>query len=239
MILGKTVTTEFANNHPSHDLNPHNPAHTPGGSSSGSAAAVADFMVPLALGTQTGGSTIRPAAYCGTFGCKPSFNSINRAGLKFVAESLDTVGILSRWAGDAAARRYRLSRAALPSPSGTRRASVCGARRAGARLMTSPARRSRSAAAALAKAGAQIADFEMPAGTERLFDEHGIIMHYEAARALAWEYSHHRELDQRHPDAAAGGRSGVSPAAPTMPHGSSPGIAGSGCSTRCGRSISW
>ena len=63
LILGKTVTTEFANNHPSPTRNPHNPAHTPGGSSSGSAAAVADFMVPAALGTQTGGSVIRPAAY--------------------------------------------------------------------------------------------------------------------------------------------------------------------------------
>src|SRR5437764_7282617 len=96
LLLGKTVTTEFANNHPSQTRNPHNLAHTPGGSSSGSAAAVADGMVPLALGTQTGGSVIRPAAYCGTFAIKPSFGSINRAGTKFVAESLDTIGIFSR-----------------------------------------------------------------------------------------------------------------------------------------------
>src|SRR5580765_8355240 len=74
LILGKTVTTEFANNHPSQTRNPHNPEHTPGGSSSGSAAAVADCMVPAALGTQTGGSTIRPGAYCGTVACKPTFN---------------------------------------------------------------------------------------------------------------------------------------------------------------------
>src|SRR5918996_2429085 len=96
VILGKTVTTEFANNHPAETRNPHNLAHTPGGSSSGSAAAVADFMVPLALGTQTGGSVIRPGAYCGVAACKPSFGSINRAGLKFVSESLDTIGVFAR-----------------------------------------------------------------------------------------------------------------------------------------------
>src|SRR4051812_31200589 len=71
LILGKTVTTEFANNHPSPTRNPHNPAHTPGGSSSGSAAAVADFMVPLALGTQTGGPGIPPPAHCGAAGVQP------------------------------------------------------------------------------------------------------------------------------------------------------------------------
>ena len=98
VILGKTVTTEFANNHPAQTRNPHNLAHTPGGSSSGSAAAVADRMVPLALGTQTGGSVIRPGAYCGVGGCKPSFGSINRAGLKFVSESLDTIGVFARTA---------------------------------------------------------------------------------------------------------------------------------------------
>src|SRR5437773_4087446 len=72
VLLGKTVSTEFANRHPGPTANPHNPAHTPGGSSSGSAAAVADFMVPLAIGTQTGGSVIRPAAYCGVVGFEPS-----------------------------------------------------------------------------------------------------------------------------------------------------------------------
>ncbi|HEX3137976.1 MAG TPA: amidase, partial [Casimicrobiaceae bacterium] len=76
IVLGKTVTTEFANMHPNKTRNPHNPAHTPGGSSSGSAAAVADFMVPLAFGTQTAGSIIRPAAYCGVVGYKPTYNSL-------------------------------------------------------------------------------------------------------------------------------------------------------------------
>src|SRR4051812_26232337 len=96
LILGKTITTELANNHPAPTRNPHNLEHTPGGSSSGSAAAGADFMVSAALGTQTGGSVIRPAAYCGTFAIKPSFGSINRSGAKFVSESLDTIGIFSR-----------------------------------------------------------------------------------------------------------------------------------------------
>src|SRR5687767_9811324 len=102
VILGKTATTEFANNHPAATRNPRNPKHTPGGSSSGSAAAVADGMVPLALGTQTGGSVIRPAAYCGTAACKPSFGSVNRAGLKFVSESLDTIGVFGRTVEDLA-----------------------------------------------------------------------------------------------------------------------------------------
>src|SRR6266849_8033239 len=75
VIMGKTVTTEFATRHPGKTRNPHNPAHTPGGSSSGSAAAVADGMVPVALGTQTAGSVIRPASFCGVVGYKPSFGT--------------------------------------------------------------------------------------------------------------------------------------------------------------------
>src|SRR3954471_2331052 len=96
VLLGKTVTTEFANRHPGPTANPHNPMHTPGGSSSGSAAAVADFMVPLAIGTQTGGSVIRPAAYCGVVGFKPSFGLFPPAGMHVNTESLDTVGAMAR-----------------------------------------------------------------------------------------------------------------------------------------------
>src|SRR5690349_1107530 len=102
VILGKTVSTEFATRHPSKTRNPRNAAHTPGGSSAGSAAAVADGMVPIAFGTQTSSSIVRPAAYCGTVGYKPSFNLVNRAGLKFLAESLDTIGVLTRTVPDAA-----------------------------------------------------------------------------------------------------------------------------------------
>jgi Asp-tRNA(Asn)/Glu-tRNA(Gln) amidotransferase A subunit family amidase len=102
IVLGKTVTTEFAAFTPGKTANPRNPAHTPGGSSSGSAAAVADGMAPLAFGTQTAGSVIRPAAYCGCVGYKPSFGLISRVGVKPLADSLDTVGILARTIEDAA-----------------------------------------------------------------------------------------------------------------------------------------
>src|ERR671925_1945275 len=81
VILGKTVTTEFAMFTPGKTANPHNAAHTPGGSSSGSAAAVAAMMVPLALGTQTGGSVLRPAAFCGIVGFKPTFDAISTVGV--------------------------------------------------------------------------------------------------------------------------------------------------------------
>ncbi|TDX31822.1 amidase [Rhodovulum visakhapatnamense] len=95
LILGKTVTTELAFLHPGKTRNPHNPAHTPGGSSSGSAAAVADAMVPLAIGTQTGGSVIRPAAFCGVTGYKPTFGAIPRRGVQMQSHTLDTLGVFA------------------------------------------------------------------------------------------------------------------------------------------------
>src|SRR4051812_23435457 len=96
ILLGKTVTTEFANRHPGVTRNPHNPAHTPGGSSSGSAAAVADYQVVLATGTQTGGSVIRPAAFCGVFGYKPSYGHFPVAGMKANTQGLRPHGPPSR-----------------------------------------------------------------------------------------------------------------------------------------------
>lgn len=102
LLLGKTVTTEFATFTPNVTTNPHNPAHTPGGSSSGSAAAVAAGMVPVAFGTQTIGSVIRPAAYCGVVGYKPSFGLLPRIGVKAISECLDTVGCFTRNVVDAA-----------------------------------------------------------------------------------------------------------------------------------------
>src|SRR5215470_15947933 len=96
VILGKTVTCEFAGMTPGPTTNPHSTAHSPGGSSSGSGAAVADFMVPIAFGTQTGGSVLRPASYCGVFGFKPTFNAFNRRGVFPAAESLDTIGLIAR-----------------------------------------------------------------------------------------------------------------------------------------------
>jgi len=193
LVLGKTVTTEFANNHPAPTRNPHDPAHTPGGSSSGSAAAVADAMVPLALGTQTGGSVIRPAAFCGDFALKPSFGSINRQGTKFVAESLDTVGVFARSAEDLALALEVLSGRRAPAF-----AAVTGKPRIG--LCRTPRWQDADAASRanledagrrLAAAGARVTDFALPPGSETLFDRHGVIMGYESARALAWEHAAH------------------------------------------------
>jgi Asp-tRNA(Asn)/Glu-tRNA(Gln) amidotransferase A subunit family amidase len=102
VVIGKTVTTELAVYGPNQTRNPHNPEHTPGGSSSGSAAAVAAQMVPLALGTQTNGSVIRPAAYCGVYGFKPSHGLISRAGILRQSPPLDTVGVMARSVPDLA-----------------------------------------------------------------------------------------------------------------------------------------
>jgi Asp-tRNA(Asn)/Glu-tRNA(Gln) amidotransferase A subunit family amidase len=193
IILGKTVTTEFAHNHPGKTRNPHRLDHTPGGSSSGSGAAVADFMVPLALGTQTGGSVIRPGAFCGVVACKPSFNSINRAGIKFAAESLDTIGVYGRHPEDAALALHVLSGRPMPDfsrPLDPPRIGLCRTPRW---LDAEPGTRSavEEAAARLSRAGARVADFDMPEGCARLYDDHAKIMNYESARALAWEFEHH------------------------------------------------
>ena len=102
VILGKTVTTEFATMTPGKTRHPLDPARTPGGSSSGSAAAVADRMLPFGYGTQTVGSIIRPAAYCGVVGVKPTFGTLSRSGMKMASETLDTVGVMARRVEDAA-----------------------------------------------------------------------------------------------------------------------------------------
>lgn len=102
VIMGKTVTTEFASSFPGPTTNPHNTEHTPGGSSQGSAAAVADCMVQGALGTQTGGSVIRPNAYCGTVGYKPAYDSYDKTGVKPLSPILDTVGFMVRSLDDVA-----------------------------------------------------------------------------------------------------------------------------------------
>ena len=102
IVMGKTVTTEFATRKPGPTANPANLNHTPGGSSSGSAAGVAAGFFPLAFGTQTAGSIIRPAAFCGVVGYKPSFGTISRIGMKIMSDSLDTVGVLARHVGDCA-----------------------------------------------------------------------------------------------------------------------------------------
>jgi Asp-tRNA(Asn)/Glu-tRNA(Gln) amidotransferase A subunit family amidase len=102
VIIGKTVTTEFAFYHPGPTRNPHDPERTPGGSSSGSAAAVAAGMVPLAVGSQTNGSVIRPASFCGVYGCKPSHGTVSRHGALILSRALDHVGVFARSLADSA-----------------------------------------------------------------------------------------------------------------------------------------
>ncbi|CAA0128684.1 Putative amidase AmiD [Starkeya nomas] len=111
-VLGKTATTEFATWPPTTSVNPHDPTHTPGGSSAGSAIAVAAGLAPVALGTQTLGSVIRPASYCGVVGFKPSFGRLSRAGIKPLADSLDTVGLFARSVTDV----ELVYRALVPGP---------------------------------------------------------------------------------------------------------------------------
>ncbi|MBU0516569.1 MAG: amidase [Proteobacteria bacterium] len=126
IILGKTVTAEFAVHTPGLTANPHDPAYGPGTSSSGSAAAVAASMVPVALGTQTAGSIIRPASYCGIYGLKPSFGLLPRTGILKTTDTLDTVGFFTRTPADlrtvfevvrVTGTNYPLSHAALSDPA--------------------------------------------------------------------------------------------------------------------------
>ena len=189
VILGKTATTEFANNHPAQTRNPHNLGHTPGGSSSGSAAAVADRMVPLALGTQTGGSVIRPGAYCGVAACKPSFGSINRAGLKFVSESLDTIGVFARTTQELAPLLHLLTGRPISQDRVAKpRVGFCRTPRWRDADGETQANL-QHAAEQLGKAGAKVVDFELPKGSDAMFDRHSSVMGYESARALAYEYT--------------------------------------------------
>ena len=151
-------------------------------------------MVPLALGTQTGGSTIRPAAYCGIVGYKPSFNTVNRTGLKFVAESLDTIGLYGRSVDGRCDARPRIVGPCAP-PTGwpDRRASVSFARSRWAEASTANRGNLDRIASLLAEAGAAVEAFDAPAGYAALYDLQNVVMGYESARALAWEYAHHRD----------------------------------------------
>lgn len=196
IVLGKTVTTEFANNNPAATHNPHDLGHTPGGSSSGSAAAVADFMVPLAIATQTGGSTIRPAAFCGVVGYKPSFGTINRCGLKFVAESLDTIGVISRTVDDAALFVSAVSGRPMPSFDERIDGPEIGLCRTPHWEDADPATRDliENVASRLAKAGAKVRDVSLPSEVARMYEDHGVVMYFEAARALAYEFDHFRPM---------------------------------------------
>jgi len=190
IVLGKTVTTEFACFTAGKTANPRNPAHTPGGSSSGSAAAVADGMVPLALGTQTAGSVIRPASYCGAVGFKPSLGVIPRAGVKPLADSLDTIGTMAKNVGDAAflagilGGRPALCRLPMPSPPphfGFYRTPMWDAAEPSTIAALDHAR------AALERGGATVCDIAAPPEHARLTAAQETIMGFELARNLAYE----------------------------------------------------
>jgi len=201
IVLGKTVTTEFACFTAGKTVNPHNPAHTPGGSSSGSAAAVADGMVPLALGTQTAGSVIRPAAYCGVVGFKPSFGMIARAGVKPLADSLDTIGTMARNVADAAffagilGGRPGLREVAMPAAPprfGLYRTPMWEEREPSTEAALDHAR------AALERAGAQIAEIPIPPEHRGLSAAQESVMGFELVRGLAYErLQHSAELSPR------------------------------------------
>ena len=191
VLLGKTVTTEFASRAPlGNTTNPHNPAHTPGGSSSGSAAAVGDFMVPLAFGTQTVGSVIRPAAFCGSVGYKPSFGEFSTQGVKQNTASFDTVGLFARAVEDLALFRAALTGfAAKPLAAVSVKDLKIGFCRSmfWDRAEEYTKTLLEQAAIALAKAGARVFDFNLGKPFEQFEAMGRRINDYEFSRGLSWE----------------------------------------------------
>ncbi|MEO8303181.1 MAG: amidase [Betaproteobacteria bacterium] len=196
IVVGKTVTTEFATFHPGPTCNPHNLRHTPGGSSSGSAAAVADWMVPLAFGTQTAGSIVRPAAYCGVIGYKPTFGTVSRVGVKMISDTLDTVGGLARSVPDVALfvaaltdRRDLL----IDGPTAeVPRIGMCRTHEwnhAQAETMAA----FEDAGGRLRAAGAIVRDVTLPPQFAGLMEAQITIMVYEVAKSLAYENLVHRK----------------------------------------------
>jgi Asp-tRNA(Asn)/Glu-tRNA(Gln) amidotransferase A subunit family amidase len=197
VILGKTVTTEFATRHPGPTANPHNLRHTPGGSSSGSAAAVADGMVPLAFGTQTAGSIIRPAAYCGVVGYKPSYGTVARAGMKVMSPSLDTIGVLARSVPDCALAVSALTGRDLGDPAAkpgrAPRLALCR-NPTGAEAAPETMALLERAAAAASAAGAKVEELELPPAVLGAAEVHPWLMNMETAQSLAWELLEVRPL---------------------------------------------
>jgi Asp-tRNA(Asn)/Glu-tRNA(Gln) amidotransferase A subunit family amidase len=195
IVFGKTVTTEMASLVPSVTRNPHNLAHTPGGSSSGSCAAIAAGMVPLAFGTQTAGSVIRPAAFCGVAGFKPSYRLIPLVGVKDVAWHLDTAGLFGASVADVAfaaaaitGRDLRVDRTSPVAPH-------IVLARTHIWKEASPAMQSAVEAAArrAEAAGARVTELALPPILEEAYRAQFIIQDYETLRAVAFEYDRHRD----------------------------------------------
>jgi amidase len=198
VIMGKTVSTEFATRHPGKTRNPHNAAHTPGGSSSGSAAAVADRMVPAAFGTQTTGSVIRPSAYCGIVGYKPTFGTINRTGVKPLSDTMDTVGLHARSVPDIALILSVISGRPYPGLKAVAeemrpwRIGICRtpywdrADAATHALLEQVADR-------LGRAGSKVRELVLPEPFSDAFHAQDVINEFDTWRALAFERTRHPE----------------------------------------------
>jgi amidase len=179
IVLGKSVTTEFAGAHAGKTHNPHDLRHTPAGSSSGSAAAVADFMAPIGYGTQTAGSVIRPGAFNGVVAYKGSYGWADMTGIKAYAPSLDTLGFFAREANDLALIRSAYGREAAEPPRRVPRIGFCRTRWW---EMAEPYNRKSIEAAvrALRAAGAKVRTWDMPESWDRLIDAHQKVMTREA-----------------------------------------------------------
>lgn len=195
VIIGKTVTTEFATRHPGPTANPANPRHTPGGSSSGSAAGVAAGFFPLAFGTQTAGSIVRPAAFCGVVGFKPSWGTLHRAGMKVMSESLDTIGVMARSTADCALAMTALTGSDHGDPAAKtgrapRLALVMGptADQAAPETLALFER----VAEACRRAGATVTPLVLPEAVTAAYEAHPYVMNMESAEALGWEMAHAR-----------------------------------------------
>ena len=209
VILGKTVTTEFAWRNPGKTKNPHNPSHTPGGSSSGSAAGVADFQMPLAFGTQTAGSVIRPASYCGVVGFKPTFGTHDRSGVKELSNYLDTVGVFARSVVDVSFFDFALRDEAIPDLSifdeqSPRIGLMVPFRNDASEVVLNNLEQVSKIAETK---GATITDIPSSTSFEKLADIQTVIMLGDAGKALEWEYEFHPErLIQFYKDSIATGQ---------------------------------
>ncbi|WP_024512415.1 amidase [Bradyrhizobium sp. ARR65] len=214
-IVGKTTTTTFAALDPTATLNPRNHGHTPGGSSAGSAAAVAAGMIPLALGTQTAGSVIRPASFCGIAAIKPSYRLLPTVGVKCYSWTLDTVGLFAAGVEDlAVALSAMTGRPDLASepPAKPPRIGVVTQDFAGSVEAASDAAL-RIAAAAAERAGAAVRTLKLADVVAEAWQIQPIIQDFEAHRALAWEYAAHRDEIAPKLRAKMDETAGLSPAA--------------------------
>ncbi|MGA3139018.1 MAG: amidase [Xanthobacteraceae bacterium] len=195
IVLGKTATTEFASLVPAATRNPRNLAHTPGGSSSGSAAAVAAAMLPVAFGSQTAGSVIRPASFCGVAGFKPSYRLIPTVGMKCYAWHLDTVGLFAANVADVAYAATAITERPLRVDEKAPAAPRIGLLRTHLWSKASAAMHAAidTAARAAEANGATVTDLEMPEILQEAYRAQFIIQDFEAFRSLAYEYDNHRD----------------------------------------------